>query len=49
VTGARGEEDAIRTALESLFGSAQSLTIESDARFEDKVVQYTSEIAEASR
>ena len=49
VIGARGEEDAIRAALTSLFGPSQPLVVESDARFEDKVVQYTSAIAEALR
>ena len=46
-SGARGEEEAIRAALLSLFGAAQSLVIESNARFDDKVVQYTSDIAGA--
>jgi len=45
-SGARGEDEAIRAALLALFGPAQSLVIESDARFDDKVVQYTSDIAE---
>jgi hypothetical protein len=49
VAGARGEDDAIRAALLSLFGPAQPLAMESDARFEDTVVQYTSAIAEALR
>ena len=46
-SGARGEEEAIRATLLSLFGPAQPLVIESNARFDDKVVQYTSDIAEA--
>jgi len=49
VTGARGEADAIRAALESLFGPTQRVAMDTDARFEDKVVQYTSDIAEAHR
>lgn len=46
-TGARGEADAIRAALLSLFGPAQPIVIEPNAHFDDKVVQYTSDIAEA--
>ena len=46
-SGARGEDEAIRDALLSLFGPAQPLVIESNARFDDKVVQYTSDMAEA--
>ena len=46
-SGARGDEEAIRATLLSLFGPAQPLVIESNARFDDKVVQYTSDIAEA--
>jgi phenylacetate-CoA ligase len=45
--GARGDETAIRAALLSLFGAAQLLVIEPDAGFDDKVIQYTSEIGEA--
>jgi phenylacetate-CoA ligase len=45
--GVRGEEAAIRDALLSLFGAAQPLVIESDAAFDDKVIQYTTEIPEA--
>jgi phenylacetate-CoA ligase len=48
-SGAHGEGEAIRAALVSLFGPAQQLVIESNARFDDKVVQYTSDIAEAPR
>lgn len=48
-SGARGEEDAIRAALTALFGGAQPLVMETDVRFADKVVQYTSDIAEALR
>jgi phenylacetate-CoA ligase len=48
-SGARGEDEAIRAALLSLFGPAQPLVIESNARFDDKVVQYTSDIPEALR
>lgn len=47
LTGGRNEADAIRAALLALFGSVQPLVIEWDARFDDKVVQYTSDIAEA--
>ena len=46
-SAARDEDEAIRAALLSLFGPAQSLVIESNTRFDDKVVQYTSDIAEA--
>jgi phenylacetate-CoA ligase len=48
-SGARGEDEAIRAALLWLFGPAQPLVIESNARFDDKVVQYTSDIPEALR
>ena len=47
--GARGDQDGIRGALLSLFGAAQPLQVESDAGFDDKVIQYTSDIAEALR
>jgi phenylacetate-CoA ligase len=45
--GATGEDESIRTALLSLFGPAQPLVIESHVNFDDKVVQYTSDIPEA--
>jgi len=41
------QDDAVRAALLSLFGAAQPLVIESNAHFDDKVVQYTSDIGEA--
>lgn len=46
-TGGGNDEEAIRAALLALFGPAQPLVIDSDARFDDKAVQYTSDIAEA--
>jgi phenylacetate-CoA ligase len=46
-SGARGEDEAIRAAMLSLFGPTQPLVIESNARFDDKVVQYTSDMAKA--
>jgi phenylacetate-CoA ligase len=46
-TGGRNESDAIRAALLALFGAAQPLVLESDAHFEDKVVQYTSQVSAA--
>ena len=46
-SAARSDDEAIRAALLSLFGSAQPFVIEPNARFDDKVVQYTSEIVEA--
>ena len=45
--GASSEHAAIRDALLALFGAAQPLVIELDAHFDDKVIQYTSELAEA--
>ena len=46
-SGSRGEDEAVRAALLSLFGPAQPLAIEANVRFDDKVVQYTSDLAEA--
>jgi len=48
-SGSRGDDEAVRAALLSLFGPAQPLAIEANARFDDKVVQYTSDLAEALR
>jgi phenylacetate-CoA ligase len=48
-SGVGSDEAAIRASLAGLFGPGQRLTIEPDARFDDKVVQYTSAIAEAMR
>jgi phenylacetate-CoA ligase len=39
--------DALRNVLLELFGSGQRLTIETLDAFEGKVVQYTSDLAEA--
>ncbi len=40
--GAEGEEEAIRRALEKLFGAGQALEVRRTEIFEGKVVQYTS-------
>jgi phenylacetate-CoA ligase len=44
LAGGRGHADEIRSALLALFGPAQPITIEPDAGFDGKVVQYTSDV-----
>jgi phenylacetate-CoA ligase len=47
LSGMHADEVAIRSVLLDLFGSAQRIVIEPDFRFDDKVVQYTSDVAGA--
>jgi phenylacetate-CoA ligase len=44
---ALGTDPGLRTALENLLGSETPLDIEFDVRFEDKVIQYTTDLADA--
>jgi hypothetical protein len=45
--GAALHADAIQRRLLELFGPGQRLTVEPVARFDGKVVQYTSDLADA--
>jgi phenylacetate-CoA ligase len=45
--GSAADDEMIRTTLVTLFGPSQRIIIEPDAHFDDKVVQYTSDVAEA--
>jgi phenylacetate-CoA ligase len=45
-SGATQDENQIRNALLKLFGTDQRLNVQSDASFDGKIIQYTSDLAE---